>query len=56
MSEYEMDWAAGYYDQLHQMLYDGELTAADVTEMYKKRHITEYQYNFAMDYLKEVEG
>ena len=52
MSEREMDWACGFYDELHQKLYDGDLTKADIEELHKNYKITDYQYNFAIDYLK----
>lgn len=56
MSEREMDWACGFYDEFHQALYDGEVTLDEAIKLYKEKKITPYQYNFAIDYLtiKEV--
>lgn len=51
MSEYEMDWACGFYDEFHQALYDGDITLPDVIKMYKQKKITPYQYRIAVDYL-----
>lgn len=53
MSEYEMDWACGWYDQFRQALHDGDLTVPDLKDLYKRKQITEFQYNFGMDYLTE---
>ncbi|MBQ2175399.1 MAG: hypothetical protein II453_10130 [Alphaproteobacteria bacterium] len=56
MSENEMDWECGFYDEFHQALYDGEVTLTEAIRLYKEKKITPYQYNFAVDYLtmKEV--
>lgn len=51
MSECEMDWACGFYDEFHQALYDGDVTLAEAIRLYKEKKITPYQYNFAVDYL-----
>ena len=56
MSEYEMDWACGVYDEFHQALYDGEITLEQAIELYKDKKITPYQYVFARDYLTMKEG
>ena len=48
-----MDWACGYYDQFEHELREGELTIADIEELYHKKKITEFQYRFGMEYLTE---
>lgn len=52
MSEFEMDWAAGFYDEFHQALYDGEVNIEQAQQLYKEKKITPYQYNYAVDYLE----
>ena len=47
----EIEWACGFYDEFHQLLYEGKITLADVINAYKKKKITSYQYKFAIDYL-----
>ena len=54
MSERDIEWAGGFYDQFHQMLYDGEIDSQGVQELYDENLITKYQYEFGMDYLKKV--
>lgn len=51
MSEHEIDWACGFYDEFHQALYDGEVTLDDALKLYKEKKITPCQYNYAIDYL-----
>lgn len=52
MSEHEMDWACGYYDEFQQKLYEGEITLKELKEAHREKRITEYQYNFAIEYLR----
>lgn len=47
----EIEWACGFYGEFHQLLYEGEITLADVINAYKNKKITPYQYKFAIDYL-----
>ena len=47
----EIEWACGFYDEFHQLLYEGEITLAEVIEAYKNKKITPYQYKIAVDYL-----
>lgn len=51
--EYLMDWACGYYDQFEQELKDGYLTVKDLQELFKEKKITEFQYQYGMEYLTE---
>ena len=51
MSEFDMDWDCGFYDEFHNALYNGELTWLDVVKLFKQRKITRYQYDFARNYL-----
>ncbi len=51
--EYLIDWACGYYDEFQQKLYDGEITLEELKQAYKEKRITEYQYNFGLEYLEK---
>jgi hypothetical protein len=47
----EIEWNCGFYDEFHQLLYDGEISLDEVIKAYKQNKITPYQYKFAIDYL-----
>ena len=36
----EIEWACGFYDEFHQLLYEGEITLTEVIEAYKNKKIT----------------
>ena len=51
MSEYEMDWACGFYDEFQNALYNEDLTWLDCVKLYRQGKITKYQFDFARNYL-----
>ena len=51
MSEYEMDWECGFYDEFHNALYNGEINWQDAIRLYQDGKITRYQLDFAKNYL-----
>lgn len=53
MSEQAMEMECGFYDELHQMLHDGEIDIDGIEELYAESLITKEQYSFAKDYLKK---
>ena len=52
--EYLMDWECGYYDRFEHELREGNMTLKDVVRLYKDGKITEFQYQYGMEYLAEV--
>lgn len=53
--ENEIDWACGFYDEFHQALYDGEVTFEDAKKLYKEHKITQFQFEFAKNYLTLID-